>query len=90
MGRAATCDINFPNASVSKVHATLACYDTTWTVEDHGSTNGTEISCERIVRSTPTILPEGEPLVLAQVVVIRAYFSARSLYTMLKAAAIGA
>jgi len=34
-----------------------------------------EISCERIVRSEPPLLPEGEPLVLAQVVVIRAYYS---------------
>ena len=90
LGRFSTCDIICPNPSVSKVHATLANYDGIWTVEDHGSTNGTEISCERIVRSEPRILPEGEPLVLAQVVVIRAYFSPRSLHAMLKTAAIAA
>jgi hypothetical protein len=88
LGRDATCDIVCPNPSVSKRHATLSRIDGIWTVEDHGSTNGTEISCERIVRSEPRILPEGEPLVLAQVVVIRAYFTPRTLHAMLRNATI--
>jgi pSer/pThr/pTyr-binding forkhead associated (FHA) protein len=90
LGRDASCDLVCPNPSVSKKHATLSNVQGTWMVEDHGSTNGTEIAFERLVRSTPTILPEGEPLVLAQVVVIRAYFSASALYAMLKRATIGA
>ncbi len=88
LGRDASCDITCPNPSVSKKHATLSNVEGTWMVEDHGSTNGTEISMERIVRSTPRVLPEGEPLVLAQVVVIRAFYSARALHAMLKNAEI--
>lgn len=87
LGRDITCDIVCPNPSVSKKHATLSNVDGTWMVEDHGSTNGTEVSFERLVRSEPHILPEGEPLVLAQVVVIRAYYSPKALHSMLKAAA---
>jgi hypothetical protein len=90
LGRETTCDIVFPNPSVSKRHATLACYDGIWSVEDHASTNGTEIGFERLVRSEPRVLPEGEPLVLAQVVVIRAFYTPRALQTMLRAAAVSA
>lgn len=90
LGRDPLCDAVFPNPSVSKKHATLSWVDGTLMIEDHGSTNGTEVSCERLVRSTPHVVPEGEPLVLAQVIVIRAYFTPRSLHAMLKAAAIGA
>lgn len=90
LGRDAACDIVLPHPSVSKKHATLACHEGTWAVEDHGSTNGTEILGVRLLRSTPTALPEGEPLVLAQVVVIRGYYTPRALHGMLKYATIGA
>jgi hypothetical protein len=90
LGRDPACDIVLPNPSVSKRHATLSCIDGTWAIEDHGSTNGTEISGVRLVRSEPKALPAGEPLVLAQVVVVRAYYSPRSLHAMLRTATIAA
>jgi hypothetical protein len=90
LGRDHECDVVFPNPSVSKRHATLAMLNDVWTVEDHGSLNGTEILGERMVRSLPLRLPEGVPLVLAQVVVIRAYFSPVALHAMLRAAGVAA
>ncbi|HZV02069.1 MAG TPA: FHA domain-containing protein [Planctomycetota bacterium] len=90
LGRDSQCDIVFPNPSVSKRHATLSFLDGMWTVEDHGSLNGTEIMGERILRSMPRPLPEAEPLALAQVVVLRAYYAPASLHAMLRAATIGA
>src|SRR4051812_13090929 len=41
LGRDGACDVVCANASVSKRHCTLSCFEGTWTVEDHGSTNGT-------------------------------------------------
>jgi len=48
IGRGLDADLTIDDASVSRVHARLACPDGGWSIEDLGSTNGTIVSGRRV------------------------------------------
>jgi hypothetical protein len=53
IGRGAGCGVSIDDAHVSKLHARLAPRDGQWYLEDLGSTNGTVLDGDHLVRPTP-------------------------------------
>ena len=51
VGRDPGCDLTLDSMDVSRRHAVLRCSDTEVTIEDMGSTNGTEVNGEKIASS---------------------------------------
>lgn len=60
LGRDPTCQINIPDARISRIHATLHVKDNFLYVKDEGSSNGTYINGIRI--NKPTLLQHGDQL----------------------------
>ena len=65
IGRQGTCTVHIPDINVSRLHAELRRSGDSWTIEDRGSTNGTKINDELIVR--PTTLRSGDVVSLGTV-----------------------
>lgn len=65
IGRQGTCTVHIPDINVSRLHAELRRSGDSWTIEDRGSTNGTKINDELIVR--PTTLKSGDVVSLGTV-----------------------
>jgi FHA domain-containing protein/uncharacterized protein DUF1707 len=53
IGRAPTCDFTVSDISVSRWHARLHKEDTTWLLQDLGSTNGTRVNGWRVTATVP-------------------------------------
>lgn len=60
MGRAADCTLVLDDDYASSHHARIYPHESTWVVEDLGSTNGTWIDRTRV--TGPTVLAMGQPL----------------------------
>ncbi len=60
LGRDPSCQINIPDARISRIHATLQVKDNFLYVKDEGSSNGTYINGIRI--NKPTLLQHGDHL----------------------------
>lgn len=65
IGRQGTCTIHIPDINVSRLHAELRRVGDSWTIEDRGSTNGTKINDDLIVR--PTTINSGDVVSLGTV-----------------------
>jgi len=59
IGRLAACEVALPwDSEVSRAHALLELVGGAWTVEDRGSSNGTQVNASRITR--PHVLHDGD------------------------------
>jgi pSer/pThr/pTyr-binding forkhead associated (FHA) protein len=59
IGRLAACEVALPwDSEVSRAHALLEMVGGAWTVEDRGSSNGTQVNATRINR--PQVLHDGD------------------------------
>ena len=59
IGRLAACEVALPwDSEVSRAHALLELVGGAWTVEDRGSSNGTQVNASRINR--PQVLHDGD------------------------------
>jgi hypothetical protein len=65
IGRQGTCTIHIPDINVSRLHAELRRSGDSWTIEDRGSTNGTKVNGDLIVR--PTTLNSGDVVSLGTI-----------------------
>jgi pSer/pThr/pTyr-binding forkhead associated (FHA) protein len=65
MGRDLNNDVVLADAEVSRVHARLTWADGTYTLEDTGSTNGTEVNGERIPAKKPIRLKPEDKIVVS-------------------------
>lgn len=65
IGRQGTCTIHIPDINVSRLHAELRRTGDSWTIEDRGSTNGTKINDDLIVK--PTTLNSGDVVSLGTI-----------------------
>ena len=62
IGRQASCAIVIADNNISRVHARFRASDNGWTIEDLGSTNGTEVN--GVLITEPTLLSHGQLIVL--------------------------
>jgi pSer/pThr/pTyr-binding forkhead associated (FHA) protein len=60
IGRAAGCQITLDDTYASQIHARLFTRDSTWQVEDLGSTNGTWLNRQKV--SGPMVISPGDRL----------------------------
>ncbi len=63
MGRSKECDLQVPDANVSRRHAELRQEGSTWWVVDLDSTNGTEVNGKRVPRAK---LAPGDTIMLGE------------------------
>lgn len=66
IGRGAGCGVSIDDAHISKLHARVSPRDGQWVVEDLGSTNGTVLDGELLVR--PTVIRPGGRITIGEVV----------------------
>ncbi len=66
IGRGAGCGVSIDDAHVSKLHARLTPQDGEWVLEDLGSTNGTSLDGDRVVR--PTAIRPGGRITIGEIV----------------------
>ncbi len=60
LGRAPICDVVVPFAPVSKVHATVKYEQGQWMIADVGSTNGTRVGIDSLMRNVWQVLTDGD------------------------------
>jgi pSer/pThr/pTyr-binding forkhead associated (FHA) protein len=60
IGRGASADVRIPHLTVSAVHATLTLDGAEYTLVDQGSTNGTKVNGEPLVRGRRKALRDGD------------------------------
>jgi DNA-binding NtrC family response regulator len=65
LGRGKECDVAIEHSSVSRKHATLTIGDG-YSIEDHGSSNGTRIDGREVVKGKPTPVAPGQAIMLGE------------------------
>ena len=65
LGRDSSCDLVLEDTDVSRRHATIQCSDTSYTIRDHGSTNGTYVNNRKVPEAT---LQSGDLIRIGKVV----------------------
>ena len=65
LGRGKECDVCIEHVSVSRKHATLTIGDT-YTLEDHGSSNGTKVEGRPLVKDKPMPVSPGQTIELGE------------------------
>ena len=69
IGRSPENDIQIPDKSLSRIHATITREENTFFITDSGSKNGTFLSGKKLEPGKRYELPEGRPLFLGNVIV---------------------